>query len=78
MPFPLTSTRLPLAPLCLTVTLQREVPGEGVWMSGGKALGGGVSEGKAWHVLEQRGQSGWSRASEGMRGGGVPQERWTP
>ena len=33
--------------------------------------GGGVSEGKAWHVLEQRGQSGRSRASEGMHGGGL-------
>lgn len=27
-------------------------------------------QGKAWHVLEQRGQSAWSRVSEEMRGGG--------
>lgn len=53
------------------VTVEQRGARGGMWMSAGKASGGGVSEGKAWHVLEQRGQSGRSRASEGMHGGGL-------
>ena len=53
---------------CILLPLEGDSEAERCWGRrvdvSGKGIRG-VSEGKAWHVLEQRGQSGWRRGRVG-------------